>query len=51
MGVPASRPIFLEEFVIGATTQNIDAMNGLVRGMFTGVRRNCSTTMLEVDDA
>eukprot|EP00798_Chlamydomonas_sp_ICE-L_P010769 gene10769-biopygen10885 len=41
----------LEEFVIGATTQNIDAMNGLVRGMFTGVRRNCSTTMLEVDDA
>eukprot|EP00798_Chlamydomonas_sp_ICE-L_P027930 gene27930-biopygen8512 len=26
----------LEEFVIGATTQNIDAMNGLVRGMFTG---------------
>ena len=41
----------LEEFVIGATTQNIDAMNGLVRGMFTGVRRNCSTTILEVDDA
>eukprot|EP00798_Chlamydomonas_sp_ICE-L_P002664 gene2664-biopygen8689 len=25
----------LEEFVIGATTQNIDDMNGLVRGMFT----------------
>eukprot|EP00798_Chlamydomonas_sp_ICE-L_P027325 gene27325-biopygen3165 len=41
----------LEEFVIGATTQNIDAMNGLVRGMFTGVRRNCSTIILEVDDA
>eukprot|EP00798_Chlamydomonas_sp_ICE-L_P011001 gene11001-biopygen12470 len=31
----------LEEFVIGATTQNIDAMNGLVRGMFTGPAMQC----------